>query len=280
MNQPVILYLTLLSLTVSGCVKPPAVMDPPPVDTGPETTPAPAAPDDDSYVVSFKLATVFIPGGMASNSEDIWSYLNEEPLGPSTIAILARNGVRLGVGRNQNWPELVRVLQKMTGQQVQASYMPAFPGKPMSIRLKTDQPAQTIFLSHPDLSLSGEDYPPGTNILKVCCTVDPEDRDRVLVTAMPLIETSHRTLRIVEEKGSRTALPLPDLLSFPELAFQVSISRKEFLVIGPGAESRRPTSLGSRFLSRQRDGMPFETVLILMPRVIPAREAMVPSTME
>ena len=45
---------------------------------------------------------------------------------------------------------------------------------------------------------------------------------------------------------------------------------KGFLVIGPGANARNPTSVGYHFLVKKRQGMEFETLLVLVPEVFAA----------
>ena len=43
-----------------------------------------------------------------------------------------------------------------------------------------------------------------------------------------------------------------------------------FLLIGPGRESQRLTSPGRQFLVGQRDGMEYETVLVIAPELFAA----------
>jgi len=226
-------------------------------------------------MIRMGLSTVEVPAGKASGSEDIWSYLDEEPAGPDTAAALGRNGLRVGVGKLANWPDVRSLLTELTGQQVGTTVIPMISGTPVPIRLKRGQPVQTIFLSRDDLSLTGEDYPPGTNQLLFSCTMDRDNRDRVLVTGVPQIETTKRTPKLVERNGSRAFMPLPDWHTFRFLRFQLSVAKDEFLVIGPGRMARSATSLGHHFLVRRKKGMEFETVLVLMPEVIEA--TMVPA---
>lgn len=269
-TMKVVPYLVLLagSFAAAGC--PSTDSDPaqPTFGMMPRNTDT-AAPNK-QLMVHFRMATVLLPAGTASGSEDLWSYVDEEALGAETAAALGRNGMRIGVGRMSNWPDVADVLKRMTGRQVAMSHMPALPGSTIPVRLKERQPVQTIFVSLDDLSLSGEDYPPGSNILGINCRIDPNNRDSLLVTGVPQIESTRVRPKYVRDRGLRRFVPLPDWFEFTPLRFRLRMDTGEFLVIGPGRRAQIPTSVGHHFLIRQREGIAFETVLVLMPRIVEA----------
>jgi hypothetical protein len=117
------------------------------------------------------------------------------------------------------------------------------------------------------MTLWGADYPPGDNILAISCTLDENDRTRLILSAVPQIRTTKRFTRYVREYGNPRALALPKLYSFQDLRFQLGLKSGEFLVIGPGIESRRVTSLAHRFLTKTAAGIEYETVLLLRPQI-------------
>lgn len=218
------------------------------------------------YVVRIEMGTIEIPIGQASGSRELWSYLDEEPLS-LRAGVLGRNGMRVGVGRSDIWPDVTRVLEKMTGRKYSSTLIQAQPGKSTPIVLKPLQPIQTIFMYQQDGSLYGADYPPGDNLLTILCTLDPQRLERVLLTATPQIRTTKRVTRLVEEFGITRAVHRPVFFPFREMTFQVPLDSGDFLVIAPGIMSRRPTSLAHHFLTRQKEGMEMESVLILKPQV-------------
>jgi hypothetical protein len=219
--------------------------------------------------VRLRMISVEVPYGVASGSEDLWRYVDEEPLA-SMGGLLGRNGLRVGHGKSQAWPDITRALAKMTGHKIQESAMLALPGDVVPVTLRQFQPDQTIFLSYQDRTLAGQDYPPGDCILCFVCTLDQDDPTQVCMTAMPQIRSTARREQIVEENGQYMMLLKPAVFSMPSLTFRLTVPSKDFLIIGPGAQSRRPTSLAHSFLVRQRDGMSFETVLVIMPEVFTA----------
>jgi hypothetical protein len=212
-----------------------------------------------------------VPAGLASRSEDLWSYLNEEPLGPTRQASLGRNGLRVGTAPADAWGELAPLLRQMTGSGIRRSQLAALPGNPLQYALKEDQPPRTIFTSHDDRTLTGADYPPGNYVLMLTATVDVQNPSFVVVTGSPQIRCEPGLPRYVREGATYRVVVRPERFTFDHLRFQLSVSENDIIVIGPGTQSRRATSIGRSFLVRRREGMDFETVLVIRPVLSTAR---------
>ncbi len=221
-------------------------------------------------LVRIKAVQIELPVGTVSASEEIWSYLDEEPIGAARGAALGRNGLRVGLGRQGSWPDLAKVLKQMTGRSFRQSVKLTTPGMPTAFKLNERDHGSTIFTSHANRSLSGADYPPGRDILSILCTIDEDEPSTILVTALPQIESARRKPNLSASNGNVTLKVKPIIYNFPELMLQLSVPAGSFLVIGPGAQARRPTSIGHHFLVRKRDRAEFETVIVLTPDVLAA----------
>jgi hypothetical protein len=218
------------------------------------------------YLIHLQIGTVSVPTGQASGSEELWSYVDEEPVSLHST-VLGLNGLRVGVGRAEAWEDLERTLNALTGQSFRMIQLRVVPGRPAPIEIKRDQPVQTLFIFFPDRTLTGEDYPKGDNLLTLSCTLNPDDPTEVFVTGVPQLRTSKRFTRFVQEKGIPRMVTKPLLFSFNPLTFQLPVDNDDFLIIGPGIMAQRPTSLGHHFLIEERAGIEYETVLIIRPRV-------------
>jgi hypothetical protein len=221
-------------------------------------------------ITTLNLATIEVPIGTASGSEEIWSYLDEEPVKATRSASLGRNGIRVGLGRGDSWPDLKRIFQRMTGRSLTQSRVASTPGNPLPIVLKEHLGVQTIFTFHDDRTLSGRDHPPGDNMLTVVCTLDADDPSRVLLTAVPQIRSSRKKTRFVLGGAGPSLQAAAEVHSFAHLTFQLMVPREGFVVIGPGMAARNPTSVGHHFLVKEREGVQFETVVVLTPEVFAA----------
>lgn len=244
---------------------------PPPSPAGQEPMKAVTAETPASRIgvllIRLRVASIEVPVGTASNCEKMWSYLDEEPIGALRSASLGRNGVRIGLGRKQDWSDVARLLEDMTGRRLKETAILAVPGQPVPVAMKTQSPPQTIFTFHDDRTLRGGDYPAGDNLLTLSCTIDENHPTRIVVTGQPQIETTSRKIEFVQGPQGLMMMPKSQVFSFPEMAFSFTIESGNLFVVGPSTESRRLVSVGYNFLYRQKQGVEYETLLVVIPDV-------------
>jgi hypothetical protein len=243
-----------------------------PAEVEPSDAPegSPAAATRTIYMIYLRIGMVEVPTGMASGSERLWSYLDEEPVAMYSTS-LGLNGFRIGLGRPDSWHDLDRVLGQMAGRQFRARALQLYGGQPGSVVIKGDQPVQTIFTYFSDQTLSGADYPPGDNILTAGADLDRSGDGGVIVTALPQVRSTRKQSVVEMRAGVPTFTTRSALFPFRPLTFQVAIPEGYFLVIGPGIQSRRPSSVAHHFLTVQREGIEYETLLIVHPTVVPVQ---------
>jgi len=266
----------LIGCILAGC-QPPA---PTPAANAPATLRAslpPAPPQEQTkqpntflLAVRLSLSAIEVPGGTVSSSEGIWSYLDEESVSMVRSGGVGRNGMRVARGRADAWPDITRIVKETCGRQFQMSTFMTPPGRAVPVALKTGLEEQTIFLFRPDGTLHGEDYPPGDNIISFYCTLDEDDPSRVWIAGTPQIRTTRKGTRFVQSAGGLAMVDRPDYYTLSELTFRTVLAKNDFLVIGPGADSIKSTSVGHCFLMKQRDGLDFETLLIVKAEVLAA----------
>jgi len=219
-------------------------------------------------VVTIRIATIEVPIGTASGSEEIWSYLDEEPISTARSVNLGRNGIRVGLGRDGTWPDLARVFKRMTGRAPTQSVMAAMPNNPLQIVLRQHQAEATIFTFRDDRTLRGRDYPAGDYLLTLACTLDEDDVSKVMFTAVPQVRSTAKSSKFVMSPVGPRLVNQPETYSFEDVTFQLTVPPKGFLVIGPGVSARNPSTLGHHFMTLKREGVEFETLLVLIPEVL------------
>ncbi len=213
--------------------------------------------------VILHIRYIEVPIGQVSESEELWSYLDEEPIGARRLACLGRNGIRAGVGRSGSLEDVLGLLKRMTGRQFIKSTRFGLPLQPHQVELKVAQSRQSIFLLREDGTLSGQTYMPGDNVLTVACGVDQDDNAKMIVTGIPQIRGRDRKIRLVTDQGFPTLRRRIVLQGFPDLRFQLPVAEGEFVIIGPGAASRRRNSIGRQFFVCSKEGMDYEIILVL-----------------
>lgn len=217
-------------------------------------------------MVKIRVGTIEVPAGSASRSGKLWNYLDEEPVALKS-SVLGLNGFRVGLGIEETWPEVMRALKELTAKTVKMTDIQTAPGQPAPVVVQEKRPVQTIFSYTDKGFLKGSDYPPGDNLLLLCPTINEYDRDSVLLTIQPQIRTTRHYRLPTTKDGYTTLVRRPKIFDFTSMTFSLKVSKGDFLIIGPGAQSSRPSSMGHHFLTRKKGGITFETVLVLRPEL-------------
>ena len=87
--------------------------------------------------------------------------------------------------------------------------------------------------------------------MTILMTLDPDDQSKVLITGVPQLRSTYRQQKIVEGPAGLMMVAQPEMYNFEPLTFQVSVPSGSYLVIGPGSESRRATSVAHHFLVKE-----------------------------
>lgn len=232
----------------------------------------PSTDRDRPLIVSVSMVVVELPVGAASGGEAIWQCLDEKIIEADRSRALHRNGLRVGLTGAGNLPVLLDALGKLTGRKTVYETHAAVPGNPIHLTLKENQPPRMVFTFDSDGSAKGADYPAGNNVLAVSCRLKEKDLSTILLTVVPQIRPSSGK-KADDSANVRAEFQTDtekEIFSFEQAAFSISMPAGAILVIGPSRESHRPSSVAHGLLVGSRSGVPFETVLLLIPKVVPA----------
>ncbi len=273
------LLLTGCLVVCAGCPPPPPAaagpsalkpLAPPRYNGQPMSPVTGQAPQAAILFVRAQLISVAVPFGMASRSERLWRYLDEEIVDPTTMTVLSRNGFRVGRGRLEDWPSVAALLEEMAGRSLSRSLHSARPAIPMPIVLREKLGAQRIFTFDKRGELRGLDYPPGDNALTMTTHLNSEDQSGVLIQAVPVVRSSRKVQKIVKTDAGYAFQKTGAVAPVEQLEFVVKVPRDHYLVIGPGTAIDRNTSPGRHFLVDSEKGVRRETLLVIVPEVFAA----------
>jgi len=228
---------------------------------------SPIKHDDRLTMVRLNMSVVEVPLGWARDSAILWSLVNTDVTAMDEAVSLAANGIRVGVGKKEDFHAIEDVLVDLSAQQYVPRTVPGVPGAPVPIIIQQHQEPRTIFLVHSDNTISGLDYPPGNYILSMLFTLDPDGRT-MTVTTVPQVESFHRRPVIEDEGNSAAIVRRADIYTLYPMTFQMRLVEGDFIVIGASEHADRPTSIGQAFLIRNRAGVPVETLLLITPEII------------
>ncbi|MBT3278396.1 MAG: hypothetical protein HN909_03445 [Phycisphaerales bacterium] len=270
----------LLAVGLAGCPddwRPPWEPQPKPPTPGPkdpdvkflrDLDPPKAIVNDPRlrYMVHMQIVIIEMPANVASGGEALWSHFDETDF-LAAGATLSRNGMRIGKASAENWSAILKQLEAMKGMEKKVFNLQIHSAMPAPVTIKADNQTQTIFTYRNDQTLRGEDYPPGDNIFTTSCSLDPNDRTTIHLDFLPQIRSTRTEVVFVTDHGAPRQVSQHKYFPFLPLLTQTKIPSGDFLLVGPGLDARRPTSIGNHFFTMQKKGMPYETMLLIRPRV-------------
>lgn len=179
-----VVMLLVAFVIVGGCATSPstppgrilparsAILDSPfgplPGETPPEQVQAPPLRVLD---VNFQIMRVDIPQDDVRHSAKIWNHVRATELDPDRVETLARNGMAVGVGTEEDWPALRAILTAARAR-VRVDQMLARSGLPVSVELGRIEEAESIFSWRPGQRPAGRTFDRGSKLLHIDYAVD------------------------------------------------------------------------------------------------------------
>lgn len=217
----------------------------------------------------FYVWRFLVPEGQVSSSEHLWDHLDESVVAADEAIVLRRNGIRIGVGRESAWPA-VRAVLMMYEPKVFHGEPVVSDGVPISLDLEQVPADAPIFYFDSCDRLVGASHAGGRMCFRIDHQPDVDDVGRLRLRVVPEIR------RQVPPAGRRwSALLAPSRQDpvelFGELAFSMTLNRGQYFIIGPGSATRMPHLVGSRFLRSQENGIRYENIYCIVPRIYQRR---------
>ncbi len=244
------------------------------VPTPLETTQPPPTSDDAPrrpvilQSIDFRILRIRAPIGTFSQSGKIWNPIDEEVVSIPMQRLLQRNGIRVGVGKAEDWPQIKAILDAERVEVVDR-HKAVFNGLPLIIDLEQSPRDQTMFLYRADGTMPGASFPRSTNVLRLEYGLSSAEVNTVIVDVMPEI----RMQRVDTSPAFDLNWPQPPPIDppsrpFRELSVRLTIRPEHFLAIGPSAAAQRGYLAGSLLLCDEVDGQRFEALYVITPRVL------------
>lgn len=218
--------------------------------------------------VQFDVLRVQAPLGEFSRSQKIWGHLDEQAVGVETQMVLQRNGLRIGLGSQESWPPVHAILQAVSRRIVHT--LPPSPPNSLSVSLQlNDEPLEeTVFFYRPNGTLSGGSFPGATNVFRINWEFNSDNIEQVVVYITPEIRQERSRVAPKPTPLGVALVPVFEGKVFQELASRLVVSSGGYIVLGPGEDVARAGLLGREFLVTMIDGEPYETILVIVPRVL------------
>lgn len=218
--------------------------------------------------LQFDVLRADMPIDVVQHSRKIWNHVDEFRLEPRLTALLARNGIRMGVGAPGAWVPLRSIFTAARARLREESYA-AVHGLPLVLRLEAMPAPETIFTYGVGGSLVGKTIPAGEKLLVIDYRTRPELSGAVDVQMSMEIRVDRGELEWRTEGGVLRQMPAFDRHRFAELGVLLTLQPGEFLVVGPSEDTANDHMplLGSRFFTGDGESGRIESVLCITPAV-------------
>lgn len=213
--------------------------------------------------LTFDVMNVELPAESAESSARIWKHIDESNADPSLPALLARNGVRIGVADENDWPAL-RAMFEQGGARTSRDQMSVQPGYPALINIGSLESGGMYFLHRRGGKVEGGTFDDGDRVVRLDYEIPPEDPTVVLVR-VTLEARSGADRRFVQQGGEVRELAVRDGESFGELACLVRLVRGQYLVLGSAENADTGFRIGSWWFRAERGDRKFETLVCIRP---------------
>jgi hypothetical protein len=227
-----------------------------------------AAPQSEQgpAVVALDVYQLTVPYGAVSRSDEFWKRVEEPGTDVGTYDLLLKNGVRVGIGDNKDWPFFKSLIDNYHSTAMTGSSSLSAIGQ-LELPLKTKIDSQDIFWFDTQDILCGRTFERCDNLLTITFEPHPHSPDHVIVKVCPLVRGLRKQLQFTVLNGEREVeLKEPEQLL--DLHVEADIPPAHFLILGPTAQAKWPTSLGQAFFVKPGPAERMETTLILDPRTV------------
>jgi len=215
--------------------------------------------------LQFDVARIELPAGPLLHSAKVWNHVDELQDDPALSALLVRNGLRIGVARASAWPAL-RALFSEEGAQMNRARRVVQSGAPLWLGLERIADDEPIFYYGSNGRLIGETFERGTKCLRIDYEMEPADDPQVSLTVTPEIQNEETSTHWRAGEHGYYLSVENERRVFNELRSSWTLGPGDFLLIGPGAESRVEQLIGRRLLTRATDADRFDVILCVTPR--------------
>ncbi len=214
--------------------------------------------------LTFDIMRVALPIGTLSHSRKIWNHVDELAVDATRIALLARNGLRVGVASPDAWPAIRTVLVACDAE-IRKDQFQSYGGLPLVIETSEITEMESFFAYGAGHRLTGKSFSQGKKLVTL---------DYIVYAAMGGLVDVKLSYEIRHDRGTMTweningvisPAPAFDRYVFEDLMTNVSISPGSMLILGPSDEAKNEYLVGSRFFMERRGGDRYEVLYMITP---------------
>jgi hypothetical protein len=233
----------------------------------------PTAPKPDPYgakrvlpvVISLDVYHLSVPWGGVSRNEEFWKRVDEDRVDIGTHDLLLKNGIRIGVGHDADWPYFKGLLGKYPSARSLRDRTQAGKEGYIELLMRSNVSEQVILGLDDHNEQWGRRFEKCEDLLGISYVASTHNPGEVTVKVCPIVRGLRRYFHVtIFNEESQIELTQPEHLY--DMRLESLIPLNDFLVIAPSKEALKSTSMGNTFLMTEGTTTPVEHVLVIVPR--------------
>ncbi len=214
--------------------------------------------------LSFDVFRADLPLRDDRDSRMIWNHVDEMRADTAILARLRRNGFRIGAAPPGGWTAIQAVLEAV-GARTYRSVLAPPRGVPLIITMGPVQERESIFTYNRRNRLVGKTFHEGDKLIVVDYVFQPQFGGFTELQVGFEVRHDKGFMTWSREGGVIRQVPAFDRHVFSDLEVQMTLQGGECLVIGPSETAANQYLIGGRYLSNERDGVAYESILFITP---------------
>ena len=239
---------------------------------GAGSNPAAATPDPNGavhrmpVVIMLDVYHLTVPFGAISRNDEFWKRVDEDRVDVATHDLLYKNGIRIGLGRDADWPYFKGLLGKYPSSRSARGRTP--PGKEgyVELSMRTNVQAQTIIGVDDQSHDWGRSFERCDDLLGISFIASTHRPGEAIVKVCPIVRGLRRYYRVSVLNNDETQYELAQPEHLYDMRCEARIPLNDFLIVGPSKEAKLSASMGNTFLVTEGPTEPIEHVLVIVPR--------------
>ena len=218
--------------------------------------------NDLDILLQLDVYALTVPVGAISSSDRFWKHIDEDHVDIPTHALLLKNGLRFGIGPNDEWAYYKSLIEHYGASAQKGSTTPVKKGS-LELPMRCNIDSQDIFFLTDHWK--GRTYERCDNFMAITFEPTPRHPGDATIQACALVRGLRKQFEVTILNDTREIeYRCPEYLY--DLRLRQSVPMDHFLVIAPSPLCTLPDNLGHTFFVKEAGPQPTETVLILVPR--------------
>jgi len=214
-------------------------------------------------IVQLDIYELLLPRGRISQNEEFWRRVDEDHVDLDNHDLMLRNGIRYGIGRNDDWTYFQGLIEEFCPKSKRGSTAYA-PSGFVPITMRTGIESEDVWYLSDDSGLSGRTFHECENILNFSYEAIPHRAGDTRIKMGAMIQDLQKQLQVTVLNQARQVDTVRPFHLY-DLKLEAIVPIDHFLIIAPSEMTKIHSSLGSAFLLRPEGAEQMEVVLILVP---------------